>query len=112
MENIQQELASLKEEIRDLKTAQSIPSVLKTYEKDVVIPVGDYNGAYTWTITFQDTNDTNTPLIFVSSTYNVLPYRSDNTSQIEWVAKDQHLYSTDRFTVYSSRPIYSINQNF
>lgn len=112
MENIQQELIKLKEEIRDLKTAQAIPSTLKTYTEEVIIPIGDYDGVYTWTITFEDTNDTNAPLVYVSSTYNLLQYRSDNTMDIEWVANDQHIYSTDRFTVYSSRPIYDINRNF
>lgn len=113
MENIQQELIKLKEEIRDLKTAQAIPSILKTYTEEVIIPVGSYNGVYTWTITFEDTNDTNAPLVYVPATYSLLQYRSsDNTMDIEWVAKDAHLYSTDRFTVYSSRPIYDINRNF
>lgn len=113
MENIQQELIKLKEEIRDLKTAQAIPSILRTYTETVIIPIGDYNGVYTWTITFEDTNDTNAPLVYVPATYSLLQYRnSDNTMRIEWVANNQHIYSTDRFTVYSSRPIYDINRNF
>lgn len=112
MENLQQEIIKLQEEIRDLKTAQAIPSTLKTYSEEVIIPIGDYDGVYTWTITFEDTNDPNPPLVYVQSTYNPLPYRNDNTMQIEWVAVNQHLYSTDRFTVYSSRPIHDINRNF
>lgn len=113
MKDIQEELIALKEEIRDLKTAQTIPSVLKTYTGEVIIPIGTYNGAYTWTVQFEDTLDTNTPLFYAPQYISVLPYRAgDNTLRIELYLLNTTYYSTERFTVYSSRPIHSINQNF
>ena len=54
MDNLQQTIIALKREIRDLKTAQITPSVLKTYYKTVTIPSGTYDGVYTWTVQFAD----------------------------------------------------------
>lgn len=112
MENLQQELIALKEEIRDLKTAQTIPSVLTTYTGEVIIPVGTYNGAYTWTIRFADHDSTNAPILFAPSYISVLPFRNDNTQKVELYLLNTTYYSTERFIIYSSKPIYSINQDF
>lgn len=112
MDDIQQELIALKNEIRDLKTAQAIPSKLKTYWKAVVIPAGTYSGVYTWTIQYADQDTENEPLVYVQNDMNVLPLRSDNTQLIEWTTLSVTYYSQGLFIVYSSKPIYDINSNF
>ena len=112
MDNIQQELIALKEEIRDLKTAQTIPSVLKTYHSIIVLPAGSYSGVYTWTIKFADHDSTNAPLVYVSSWMSVLPFRNDNTIQVEWYTLGGWNRDPQRFDVYSSKPIYDIQPNF
>ena len=112
MDNIQQELIALKEEIRDLKTAQTIPSVLKTYHSIIVLPAGSYSGVYTWTIRFADHDSTNAPLVYVSSWMSALPYRDNNTIQVEWYSSGNYFADSQRFDVYSSKPIYDIQPNF
>ena len=112
MDNIQQELIALKEEIRDLKTAQTIPSVLKTYHSIIVLPAGSYSGVYTWTIQFADHDSTNAPLVYVSSWMSVLPFRNDNTIQVEWYTLGGWNRDPQHFDVYSSKPIYDIQPNF
>ena len=53
MDNLQEELARLKEEIRDLKTAQMLPGYSRMYRGALPIPAGNYQGVYAWTITFE-----------------------------------------------------------
>lgn len=113
MDNLQQELIALKEEIRDLKTAQTTPSALKTYYGRLTFPAGSYAaGTYTWTIQFADHDSTNAPLVYVSSWMSVLPFRDDNTIQVEWYTLGGWNRDPQHFDVYSSKPIYDIQPNF
>lgn len=113
MDNLQQELIALKEEIRDLKTAQTTPSALKTYHGIIVFPAGSYAaGTYTWTIRFADHDSTNAPLVYISSWMSVLPFRNDNTIQVEWYTLGGWNRDPQHFDVYSSKPIYDIQPNF
>lgn len=112
MDNLQQTIIALKREIRDLKTAQITPSVLKTYYKTVTIPSGTYDGVYTWTVQFADQDTSNTPIFLTSFDISVLPFESDNTLKLEWQTLETTFFISVSFKVYSSKPIASITPDF
>lgn len=109
----QDEIIKLKREIRDLKTAQLLPSVLRKYHADGEIPAQSYSGVYTWTIQFEDVGDTETPLVYSDPGYNFLPYDPiTNSQKIEWATTSSTCQEPGSIPIESSRPIISVTKDF
>lgn len=105
-----QELIALKNEIRDLKTAQITPGNSTLQTAQGIMPAGSYNGIYSWTITYADEGTTDAPITSFEhgSGWSLGPYHpSTNTQAIEIFA-DDITTARDILNVYSSRPIISI----
>lgn len=116
MENIQQEIISLENEIRDLKTAQIIAGYNSMSRKTASIPTGTYDGIYTWTIHYEDAGDTNAPItrLYYGDNWSLLPYDPiTNTQKVELYAIPSEYWGGDPiFTISSSRGISSITKDF
>lgn len=113
MDNIQQELARLKQEIRDLKTAQTQPGTSTLHRGQGTLPAGDYSGTYTWTIHYEDVGSTDAPVTSFShgSGWSLRPYDSTtNTQKIEMHVSDLTTVQ-DTLYAYSTRPITSITKD-
>ena len=113
--NFQVELIEIKREIRDLKTAQTLPSWFSMNNANAPVPAGTYSGPHTWTIHYEDVGDTNTPITSVAydTGTTLLPYdASTNTQKIEWSPIGTTVYVATTFHVASSRPIASITTDF
>lgn len=111
MENIQNELARLKQEIRDLKTAQTTPGTSTLYVGIATLPAGTYKGAYTWTINYISDGQIETPITTMQhgSGFCLLPYNpSTNKQKLEMMVDDLTTVQ-DSIYVYSTKPIVSIN---
>ena len=111
MEDLQAQLIELKREILELKTSQDLPGYSKMFKGTLVEPAGSYDGIYTWTITFDDADDTNAPIVIIDQgiSMNVLPYDSaTNTQKIEYFANNVSSGFISYYSVYSTRPIKSI----
>lgn len=105
-----QELIALKNEIRDLKTAQITPGNSTLQTAQGIMPAGSYKGIYSWTITYADEGTTDAPITSFEhgSGWSLGPYHpSTNTQAIEIFA-DDITTARDILRVYSSRPIISI----
>lgn len=116
MDNIQQEIIALEKEIRDLKTAQVIAGNSTMKRKTTHFPVGTYSGTYTWTIQYEDANDTNAPItyLYYSGNWSLRPYDSaTNTQKIEYYVYGSEYWGGDpMFIISSTRGIQSITQDF
>lgn len=113
--SLQKELLSLNREILALKTSQKKPGTSTLYRESVVIPAGDYNGVYSFTIKYKNVGDTSAPI--TTSEYGggwtLINYNSsNNTQKIEWVVKNTTLGSSQRVYAYSTRPIDSFTRDF
>ena len=109
--DLQAELIRLKQEIRDLKTSQDLPGYSRMYEGEAVLPAGDYDGVYAWTIYFEDSPFTDAPLVYSNpgEGFSLLPYNSSaNTQKIEWYRPNGYDWPASTFMVYSSKPITNI----
>ena len=109
--DLQAELIRLKQEIRDLKTSQDLPGYSRMYEAEAVLPAGDYDGVYAWTIYFEDSPFDDAPLVYSNpgEGFSLLPYDSNaNTQKIEWYRPNGYDWPSSTFMVYSSKPITSI----
>lgn len=113
MENLQAELIAIKNEIRDLKTAQTMPGYSKMYTSTAVLPAGTYSGTYTWTIRYEDVGSNDAPITAMQhgDAFTLLPYNaSTNTQKIEMALMGSSTSSLqDLIRVYSSRPITAID---
>lgn len=116
MQDIQAQIIDFERELRDLKTAQTIPGYISMNRSSGTIPARTYNGTYTWTIHYEDVGDTNPPITMLN-TYatgdTLLPYdQSTNTQKYEMHRTNETIYVATTFTVISSRPISSITRDF
>lgn len=106
----------LQQEVRDLKTAQTIPGLVQFYQGRGTIPVGTYSGVYTWTIQYKDVNDTNPPISYLdnpSAGDTLLEYdQATNSQKFEMHRINETIYVATFFDVISSRPIASITRDF
>lgn len=112
MENIQQELINLKREILELKTWQPLPGTSRMYSAQFLEPAGNLDGIYVWTLTFEDSNDTNAPIVIIDQGVNLvlLPYnQSANTQKIEYFANEVYSSFDQYHTVYSTRKIIDVS---
>lgn len=106
-----QELIALKNEIRDLKTAQTTPGNSTLYRGQGTMPAGTYKGIYTWTISYADEGTTDAPITTFDhgSGWSLGPYHpSTNTQAIELFAEDLTTVQ-DTLYVFSTRPITGIS---
>lgn len=108
----------LKEEIRDLKTAQITQSSSKASVVTGTIPLNAPQGSNTWTITYEPSDDEYEPLLEIPNTayfrIAILPYDADtNTQTLQRFNREAETRNVeDTFYVFSSRPIRSIVRNF
>lgn len=106
----------LQQEVRDLKTAQTIPGLVQFYQKRGTIPAGTYSGVYTWTIHYADVKDTNPPIAYLSNPQTgdtLLEYDAiTNTQKFEMHRINETIYFDTSFGVISSRPITNITRDF
>lgn len=113
MEDMSHELARLKQDIRDLKTAQLKPSIMKFYSKTFTIPNNITKGIHHWTIHYGDTNNTTPPITYRLEFIDVLEfYDADtNTQKIVMNIPSDGTYGGDEITYISTREITSITQD-
>lgn len=113
MDDYIKQMTKLRDDIRDLKTAQPKPSILTTYYKSGTMQAGYYSeGEWTWTIHYDNEGSTDAPITEVTMPYFLKPYNAaDNTQQIEWVSAGERLYVDDIMDAMSSRKITSITQD-
>lgn len=107
---MQQELIALKREIRDLKTAQMRPSMMKLYWKSFTIPANISKGLHHWTIHYDETNNTTPPITYRMEFVGV-PEFYDSTTNTQKIVIDipyDGFYGGDEVTYISTRPIISI----
>ena len=112
--SLQKELLYLNREILALKTGQKKPGTSTMYEKSVTIPAGDYNGIYSFTITYENVNDTSSPITtsYYDSGWCLLDYNSStNTQKIEWIVSNMSLGVSQTIYAYSTRPIVSFTKD-
>lgn len=109
MEDLQAQLIELKREILDLKTSQTLPGYSRMFKGTFVEPAGSYDGIYTWTITFEDSEDKNAPILFLDSGWGLLKYdATTNTQKIEYFAVNVSSSFSQNHRFYSTRPIKSV----
>ena len=111
MNDIQAQLIEIKRDIRDLKTAQFLPGLSTMQHAIAILPAGDYNGVYTWTIYYEDVGSTNAPLTYSNpgDGFTLLPYDSDtNTQKLEWYRPDGYDWPAGELDIFSSRGITSV----
>lgn len=113
MQNIQQELINLKREIRDLKTAQLQPSMMNLYWKSFTIPNNITKGIHHWTIHYEATNNTTTPITYRIDFVDTLEFydSATNTQKIVMDIPYDGTYGGDEVTYISTRPITSITKD-
>lgn len=111
MEDLQAELEAIEREIRDLKTAQTMPGFATMHSAQATLPAGTYSGAYTWTITYEDVGSTDAPVTTANhgTGFCLLPYNSStNTQKLEMFVSNMTTVQ-DTIYIYSTRPIASVS---
>lgn len=113
MQNIQEELTRLKQEIRDLKTAQLKPSIMKLYSKSFTIPNNITKGIHHWTIHYGDTNNTTAPITYRLEFIDVPEFYDPNTNTQKIVMDIPYdgTYGGNEVTYISTREITSITKD-
>lgn len=110
MRDLQDQLNQLKREILELKTSQILPGYSKMFKGTFVEPAGSYDGIYAWTVTFDDSDDENAPILLLDSGWGLLKYNATtNTQKIEYFAKNVSSSFSQNHTFYSTRPIKSVS---
>lgn len=71
-QDFQTEFESLKREIRDLKTAVAVPSLIKTFSLTYKYEEGLLKGFHSWTIHYAPTDNPSDPISFDGDTSTVL----------------------------------------
>lgn len=107
------ELIALSSDIRDLKTAQLRPSIMKMYEKQFTIPTNITRGFHYWTIHFQPSDNPTKPIAFDNYFLFVLEaYDSGtNTQKIVIDIPYDGTYGGDTYSICSTQPISSITMD-
>lgn len=110
---MQQELITLKREIRDLKTAQPVPSIMNFYSKTLTIPNNLTQGFHYWTIQFEASENGTDPISYDSAFVFVFEFydSATNTQKIVLDAPYNNAYAGAILEVYSTRPIISITMD-
>lgn len=113
MQNLQQELIRLKQEIRDLKTAQLQPSIMKMYWKSFTIPNNITKGLHYWTIHYGATNNTTPPITYRLEFIDVPEFYDQvtNTQKIVIDVPYDGTYGGLEVTYISTREITSITMD-
>lgn len=108
-----QELIALKNEIRDLKTAQQRPSIMKLYQASFAFPQSIAKGFHYWTIHYEESENQTAPITNDNFFFFVLEnYDSDtNTQKIVADIPYDDTYAGSSYTIYSTRPIASITKD-
>lgn len=112
--NFQTEFETLKREIRDLKTAVAVPSLIKTFSIDHTHEQGLAKGFHRWTIHYASTENPSDPISFNGNSSAVLQkYDSVTNTQkvIEYAGYDGAL-DWYGITIISTRPIESITFDY
>lgn len=110
---MQQELLRLKREIRDLKTAQVRPSLMKFYEARVTIPQDITKGFHYWTIQYEESTNQTEPIAFESNFVFVLEFYDGNTNtqKIVYDCPYDGAFGGVSIFIYSTRPIVAITKD-
>lgn len=110
---MQQELIRLKREIRDLKTAQLRPSLMKFYEASVTIPQDITKGFHYWTIQYEESTNPTEPITFESDFIFVPEFYdpSTNTQKIVYDCPYDGSFGGLSILIYSTRPILAITKD-
>lgn len=105
-----QELIALKNEIRDLKTAQITPGNSTLHYARGDMPAGTYKGIYTWIIAYEDEGTTDAPITSLEfgPDWSLGPYHTSTNSQAIELYADSLTTVSTYVPIYSSRPIISI----
>lgn len=107
------EIIALKNEIRDLKTAQLKPSIMKMYSANFKVPAGTQKGFHYWTIHYEQSDNPTEPITY-DSNFLVVPEFYDSVSNTQKVVLDVPYNGTDDgevYTFFSTRQISSITMD-
>lgn len=110
--NIQQKLIALDQEIRDLKTARAIPSMVRFYRASYSFGAGTFTEARLLVTFAHDDNGTPPLLYYVMNGYPLVrPFDPDtDTQEIELQGTMTIQAATDIFYVVSNREIVSFTR--
>ena len=117
--NFNQRMLELEREIRDLKTAQTLPGFINMHIIQERVP--EYVCAswtpYTWTIHFAGESDGSAPIISILDdewgAWSLMQYDTNtDTQELQYVPKYQIFGSTYTPLMVSSRAVSSITPNF
>lgn len=103
----------LREDIRDLKTAQTKPSIITTYYGEGDVQTGYYSeGLWRWRINYEDDGNTSAPITMTYNEYVLRPYQSGPNTQIieKFIPSPGGQQTAAKVFVASTRPIASIEQ--
>lgn len=111
--DFQQWMLRLKREIRDLKTAQTRPSLMKFYEARVTIPQNITKGFHHWTIQYEESTNQTEPIAFECDFVFVLEFydQSTNTQKIVYDCPYDGSFGGLSIYIYSTRPIVAITKD-
>lgn len=118
MNQFEQRIKQIRQEIRDLKTAQLTQSNSEASVAFGDIPQFVPAGSNIWTIQFVASEDESEPLTDIPNTgyYGLAVLKFDqatNTQKIQMFLREDWQRSTaESFLVISSRPIESVTRNF
>lgn len=111
---MQEEIISLRNEIRDLKTAQVRPSIMKLYSADFTVPANITKGFHKWTIHYKSSDNTTEPISYDNVFLFVLSF-FDSSSRTQKIIVDvptsTEIYAGKTFTIYSTQQISSITKD-
>lgn len=110
---MEQDIINLKREIRDLKTAQTKPSIMKFHSKDFTVPQNITKGFHYWTIHYEASENPTNPI--TNDSYFMLVFEFydpiTNTQRIVIDVPYDGTYGGDTYSVFSTRPIASITMD-
>lgn len=110
---MQQELIALKREIRDLKTAQSQPSIMKFFGGSFTIPQDITKGFHYWTIQYEASENITEPITYHGD-FLYVPFFYDSATNTHKIVLDipyDGTFAGMEFLFFSTRPIASITKD-
>lgn len=111
MNSLSNRLNTIKHEIRDLKTAQKLPSTISTWQQSITIPeVGDSDARLNYTIYYFKEDDPEEPITLINLDAGVYLKPYNSTSQTQNVRVDYNSLSQS-LVVTSNRKIIAVQSS-
>lgn len=111
MNSLSNRLNTIKHEIRDLKTAQKLPSTIRTWQQSITIPeVGDSDARLNYTIYYFKEDDPEEPITLINLDAGVYLKPYNSTSQTQNIRVDRNSLSQS-LVVTSNRKIIAVQSS-